>query len=230
VPICDAMLEHGMWSSANDHTPCASACHTATADNIRAGATLFRVGFVGDVTGATLWLLTAMALYLLLKHVNQPVAAAMVTFAAVGAAIMILSAGYQYTALTIATSTNYADAFGKPGADALTLLFTGVQHNGYVIDEMFFGLWLLPLGYLVLKSGYFPRILGVLLVIACVGYLTDLYTAFLAPDLGRGVVGFVIALARAGELPFMLWLLVRSARIPAQSVRLPATAEVSHSS
>jgi hypothetical protein len=201
-----------------------------TAENIRASATLFRVGFVGDVTGATFWLLTAMALYLLLKHVNQPVAAAMVIFTSVGAAIMIMSAVYQYTALTIATRTDYTDAFGKPGADALTLLFTGVQHNGYVIDEMFFGLWLLPLGYLVFTSGYLPKFLGVLLVVACFGYLTDLYTAFLAPDLGRGVVGFLIALARAGELPLMLWLLVRGVRIPTRGASLPATAEVSHNS
>src|SRR5438876_2114073 len=104
----------------------------ATADNIRASATLFRVGFVGDVTGATLWLLSAMALYVLLKHVNQLVAAAMVVFTAVGAAIMIASAAYQYTALTIATSSDHTNAFGKPGADALTLLFTALQHHGYV--------------------------------------------------------------------------------------------------
>ncbi len=184
----------------------------ATADNIRGSATLFRAGFVGDVTGATFWLLAAMALYLMFKPVNQPVAAAMVIFTAVGAAIMIVSALYQYTALTVATGD--PNAFGKPAADGLTQLLTGLQHNGYVVDEMFFGLWLLPLGYLVFKSGYLPKFLGVLLVVACVGYLTDLYLAFLAPDLSGDVVGVVIALARAGELPFMLWLLIMGVRTP----------------
>src|SRR5262249_11809896 len=141
----------------------------ATADNIRASAMLFRAGFIGDLMAATFWLLTAMALYLLLRHVNQLAAAAMVTFAAVGAAIMGLNQLNQFTALTIATSPDYTRSFGKAGSDALTLLFSGMQHNGYVVDNMYFGLWLLPLAYLVIRSGYFPKVLGVLQIIACFG-------------------------------------------------------------
>jgi hypothetical protein len=142
--------------------------------------------------------------------------------AAVGAAIQCLNQVNQYIALTIATSDEYARTFGKPGADGLTLLFVGLQHNGYAIDAMFFGLWLAPLGYLVVKSRYFPGLLGVLQIIACAGYLAGLFTGFLAPDLGKTVSTFVTYPAgAAGELPFMLWLLVKGVRVPENG---PATA------
>ena len=106
-----------------------------------------------------------------------------------------------------------------------------MQHNGYVIDDMFFGLWLLPLGYLVIKPGYFPKVLGVLLVIACFGYLADLFAIFLTPDLGDSVTLFVtVPAAAAGELTFMLWLLVKGVRIPTPHARVPATVDSSPSS
>jgi hypothetical protein len=193
----------------------------ATADNIRSSSALFRAGFVGDLTAAVFWLLAAIALYQLLSHVSRPAAGAMVTFAAIGAAIMTLNQLNQYTALTIATSADDSRAFGTAGSDALTQVFTDMQHNGYVIDDMFFGLWLLPLAYLVVRSGYFPKAIGVLLAIAGVGYLVDLFTAFLTPDLGTNVALFVtVPAAAAGELTFMLWLLIKGVRAP-----VPATAE-----
>jgi uncharacterized protein DUF4386 len=153
----------------------------ATAGHIRASATLFRVGFVGDLVAATCWLLLAMALYLLLNQVHQLAAAAMVIFTAVGPTIQYLNQLNQYTALTIATSDHYTRGFGGAGSDGLTLLFATMQHNGYLIGSMFFGLWLLPLGYLVMKSGYFPKPLGVLLIIGCIAYIASLFTQVLAP-------------------------------------------------
>jgi hypothetical protein len=92
----------------------------ATAESIRASATLFRLGFVSDLVANTCFLLTAMALYLLLTHVHHLAAAAMVTLVAVSAAIGALNLLSQYTALTIATDDAYTGGFGKAGADALT--------------------------------------------------------------------------------------------------------------
>jgi hypothetical protein len=192
-----------------------SGSAAATADNIRASSALFRAGFVGDLVAATVWLLLAMTLYLLLHKVDRLAAGAMVTFAAVGAGIMTLNQLNQFTALTVATNADYAHSLGKPGADALTLLFTDMQHNGYVIDDLFFGLWLLPLGWLVIRSGYFPRLLGVLLGVACAGYLVGLFTTVLFPGAASTVTGFVtVPAAAAGELTFLLWLLIRGARVP----------------
>jgi len=156
-----------------------------TANNIRASATLFRLGFVGDLVQAPCFLLTAMALYLLLKHVNTLVASAMVTFVSVSVAIVCLNLLNQFIALSIATGEGYASVFGSVGSDTLAMLFVDMHHDGYLIAQMFFGLWLLPLGYLVAKSGYFPRALGVVLMVGCFGCLLDLFAHFLAPPSRR---------------------------------------------
>jgi hypothetical protein len=196
----------------------------ATAGNIRASATLFRVGFVSDLVQVTTMLLVAMAFYLLLKHIHQLAAAAMVTFVAVAVAIGCLNLLNQYTALTIATSQDYTRAFGRPGSDALTLLFAGMQDNGYYISAVFWGLWLLPLGYLVIKSGYVPKMLGALLIIGGAGYLADLFTRFLVAGIAPAISVFVIPGAVA-EFLFMAWLLVKGVEVPAApDARIPALA------
>jgi len=175
-----------------------------TAGNIRASATLFRLGVLGDLTAGTFWLLAGLALYALLHQVHRLAALAMVTFAAVGAGIQILNQVSQYTALTVATT--------RSGPDSLVLVLTDMQRNGYAIDALFFGLWLLPLGYLVFRSGFLPRAIGVLVAVAGTGYLVYLFAVFLAPGASAGVFGFVtVPCAAAGELTFMLWLLVRGA-------------------
>jgi len=201
----------------------------ATAGNIRASATLFRVGFVGDMVAATCWLLLAMALYLLLNHVHQLAAAAMVTFAAVGAAIQYLNQLNQYTALTIATGDHYTRAFGGAGSDGLTLLFATMQHSGYLIDSMFFGLWLLPLGYLVIKSGYFPKPLGVLLIVGCIAYIASLFTRVLAPAVGSSTAPLFIAIGGTAELCFLAWLLIKAVNVPIPGRQAPAIAQPGNS-
>lgn len=197
----------------------------ATADNIGTSATLFRIGFVSELVGATVFLLTSMALYLLLKHVNQMAAAAMVTFVAVSVAIQSLNLLNQKAALTIATGQDYyTGAFGPTGSDQLTMLFADMQHDGYLIAQTYFGLWLLPLGYLVVKSGYFPKMLGVLLVIGCFGHLVDVFARFLAPDFGANISPFAMTPAAVAELSFIAWLLVKAVRLPEHDTRVPAVA------
>jgi Domain of unknown function (DUF4386) len=196
----------------------------ATADNIRASASLFRFGFVSDLVQATFLLLTAMALYLLLRHVNKLVAQAMVIFVAVSVAIMCLNLLNQFVALSIAAGENYSSVFGPEGSDALAMMFADMHHAGYLIAQMFFGLWLLPLGYLVVKSGYFPKLLGVVLAIGCFGYLGDLFTQFLAPGIAQGIEPILLAPAAIGELLFVGLLLVKGVRLPERGKLVPATA------
>jgi hypothetical protein len=187
----------------------------ATVDNIRASVTLFRVGFMIDLVSGAIFLFTAMALYLLLKHVNQLVAAAMVIFVVLSVAVAYLNLLNQYAALTIATHADYTKAFGQAGSAALVMLFADMQRNGLVIDEMFWGLWLLPLGYLVIKSGYFPKVLGALLIVGCFSWLAVLFVRVLAPDLAR-LASFLVVGA-IGELIFIIWLLVKGVSVPVQA-------------
>ena len=194
----------------------------ATAANIRESTALFRAGFAADLVQATFFLFTAMALYLLLRHVNELVARAMVVFVAVSVAIMCLNLLNQFVALRIATADGYASAFG--GSNELTGLFAGMHHDGYLIAQIFFGLWLAPLGYLVVKSGWFPKALGVLLVAGCFGYLADTFVQLFAPSVADGIEAFVLAPAAIGELAFIGWLLVKGVLVRERDDLVPAQA------
>src|SRR5207302_11319947 len=114
----------------------------------------------------------------------------MVAFVAVMVAVGYSNTVNQYSALTIATSAQYANGLGQAGANALVLMFTDVQSNGLDINELFFGLWLLPLSYLVIKSRYFPRVIGVLLIIAGLSWIAQFLVILLAPSL-KGVSSFL---------------------------------------
>jgi Domain of unknown function (DUF4386) len=184
----------------------------ATAKNIAKSTTLYRWGFVSDLVQHTFFLFTALALYMLLRHVNQLVAAAMVIIVAVSVAIQSLNMLNQYTALTVVSENRYTVAFGKAGSDALAMLFSDMQENGVFIAQIFFALWLVPLGYLVFKSGYFPKAFGVLFVIGCFAYLFELFAHFLAPGFADDIDMVTAIIETLSEMPFLLWLLVKGVR------------------
>jgi hypothetical protein len=142
---------------------------------------------------------------------------------AVCVAIQCLNLLNQFAALSIATGGDVTNALGRAGSDALVMLFADMQRNGFLIAQMFFGLWLLPLGYLVVRSRYVPKVLGVLLIIGCFSYLADLFTRFLAPDLGADITSFLAVPAAVGELSFVAWLLVKTVKVPEKEARVPAT-------
>ena len=185
------------------------------ADRIRSSAALFRASLAGDLLAWTCFLLAAMALYVLLQHVHRPVAGAMVVFVAVLVAVGYLDDLNLYTALTVATDTGYAHAFGADGDDALVALFTGTHFDGLVIDEMFWGLWLIPLSYLVLRSAQFPRLVGILLIVAAVDWIGQFAANLAAPDLPY--VTTTGQIGGAGELVFVAWLLIVGIRLPASA-------------
>jgi hypothetical protein len=182
-----------------------------------------RIGVVSDLFQATVWVCVAMALYWLLKHVNKAVATAMVVFAAIGAAITCLNAGFEFEALRVATGAVNMGAFGAAGSNALVLLLVDAHHYGLLIFQIFSGLWLAPMGYLAYKSGWFPRALGVVLVASCVSYLVDLLAAFLVPDVSVQIHGFLSITPAIGEIWMVGYLLLKGVRTvkPARRV-LPA--------
>src|SRR5947209_1052837 len=120
----------------------------ATAGHVVANAGLVRLGVVADLFQATVWVFLAMTLYLLLKHVNKSAASAMVVLAAIGASIVCLNAVFEFEGLRVATGAVNLAALGTAGSNALVLLLLDTQHYGTLIAQVFFGLWLVPLGYL----------------------------------------------------------------------------------
>jgi hypothetical protein len=99
-------------------------------------------------------------------------------------------------------------AFGAAGSSALVMLLLDAQHYGLLTAQIFFGLWLAPLGYLAYRSGWFPKALGVVLVAAAASYIVDLLAAFLFPDIGKAIHGYASILPAIAEPAMVLYLLV----------------------
>jgi hypothetical protein len=183
----------------------------ATARNISASETLFRAGIVTNVIGQAGFILVALALYRLFKGVNKAHAALMVALIGVSIPIAILNELNHSAILTLLSPSGPAAALGTGQTNGLVALFLRQYHDGILIAEIFWGLWLFPLALLVMKSGFLPRILGVLLILAGVGWLAQSVSSLLSPALGHEVAR-VTSLLTAGELPFMLWLVIMGAK------------------
>ncbi|TMB47748.1 MAG: DUF4386 domain-containing protein [Chloroflexi bacterium] len=181
----------------------------ATAGNVLANAGLVRVGVVSHLLDGTFFVILAMTLYILLSHVDKSVARAMVVLVALATGIICLNAVFEFEGLRVATDSSYAAAFGIAGSNALVLLLLDTQHYGTLAAQVFFGLWLVPIGYLAYKSrGLFPKWLGVLLVLGGVCYVVDLLAAFLVPDFGQRIHTFIVIPSGIAEISMVLYLLV----------------------
>jgi hypothetical protein len=179
-----------------------------TAANLVENAQLVRFGVVADLFQMTVWVLTAIALYQLLKHVNRTVAGTMVVFAAIGAGIVMLNTVFEFEALRVATGAVSLSSLGTAGSKAIVLLLVDAQHYGIFVAEIFFGLWLAPLGYLAYRSGWFPKALAIMLVVGCASYLADALAAFLLPDLSKTISSFIALPAGVAEIWMVGYLLV----------------------
>ena len=192
----------------------------ATAGNAAANSGLVRLGVLAHLLDGTFFVFLAMTLYVLLQHVHKSMARAMLVLVALATGIICLNAVFQFEGLRVATDSSYAAAFGAAGANALVLLLLDIQHYGTLIAQVFFGLWLVPIGYLAYKSaGWFPKWLGVVLIVGAVCYLVDLLVAFLVPDLGQMVHTFATIPSAIAEIVMVLYLLVIGVKIkPGESI------------
>jgi hypothetical protein len=178
---------------------------SATINKIMASESLFRIGFVGDLIGQVIFVLLVLVLYMLLKPVNQTHALLMVIFALVGVPIAMLNLLNQFAVLILLNGADYLTAFEADQLHSIAMLFLDLQIAGITIAQIFWGLWLFPLGYLVFKSGFLPKILGILLMIGCFGYVLDSVTYFLLPNFEATISQFTFI----GELLLPLWLLIK---------------------
>ena len=173
----------------------------ATAGNIMANEALFRLSIVSALLVQVVNIFVVLFLYKLLKPVNKNMARLMVIFILLGAPIAMLNELNQAAALLL---LNSADPLS-----ALTTMFLDLHQYGIQIAGIFWGLWLFPMGYLVFKSNYIPKIIGVLLMIGCFGYLVDSFVFFLFPDFGVAISQFTFI----GELLLPLWLVIKGVNV-----------------
>ncbi len=168
----------------------------ATMSNIAADEFTFRLGIVSALVTQLIQILVVLALYQLLKSVNKKVAVLMVVSILVAVPIAMLN------------EVNYFAVLASLGNGERVALFLELHEYGVIIAQIFWGVWLFPLGYLVYKSGFIPKIIGVLLMIACFGYVIDSFMIFLDVDMGIVLSEFTFV----GELALVLWLLIKGVK------------------
>jgi Domain of unknown function (DUF4386) len=183
----------------------------ATASNITASETLFRAGIACNLISEILFMWVALALYDLLKGVNKRQASLMLGLIVVLVPIALLNELNSIAALILVRGADFLSVFEKPQRDALAMLFLNLHGRGFDIAGIFWGLWLFPLGLLVYRSGFLPRILGILLMVGCFAYVVDSFTFLLLPH-HRDIVSRWAMPLRSGELVFMFWLLIMGAK------------------
>jgi hypothetical protein len=190
----------------------------ATASNIAASEMLFRLGIAGELIGQAAFIFVALALYDLLKGVSRRHASLMVILIVVSIPIALVNELNSIAALVLVRGAEFLSVFEKPQRDALAMLFLNLHHQGFVVAEIFWGLWLFPLGLLVYRSRFLPRFLGVWLAFAGIAWVLLSLTGILLPQYQNKVDTYSQP-AFIGEIVFMLWLAIKGAQPPALDAR-----------
>jgi hypothetical protein len=190
----------------------------ATVDRILAHQALYRASIVVGIVGELAFIGVVLVLYRLLKDVSSRLATLMVILIFLDVPLAFASIANQVATLAFVRGAKFLAVFDKPQRDALATLFISADKERVLVSMVFWGLWLLPLGLLVYRSGFIPRFLGVWLFINGLAYLSTSFAGTLAPDYVE-IVRKVAFPALFGEAALMLWLLIVGARAP-----LPRTA------
>jgi len=193
----------------------------ATVNNILASEGLFRVGFVSDILAGVLFLLAAWALYVLLKPVNENIALLFLLLNIGGVAVQCLNILNLFSAVLLLSGAGYLKVFQAEQLGALAMLFIDLHKNGFMIAQFFYAAWLFPLGYLVYRSGYLPKILGIILMVECFGWLIYPFQFFLFPAY-EGLSYLSYAVGFIGEFSLTLWLLIKGVRSAEEMERNPS--------
>jgi hypothetical protein len=178
-----------------------------TVNNIMAHESQFRIGFVISLFSIVFFLLAAWYLYVLLKPVNKNIALLFLLLNLGGFAIYCFSTLNLFASLLLLSGADYSKVFQPDQLQALAVLFVNLRKSGAISAQIPYGIWLFPLGYLVFKSGFLPKILGILLIIDCFGLLVAVFQYFLLP--GYEVISYpCMAVSFIAEIGLTLWLLI----------------------
>jgi hypothetical protein len=187
---------------------------TATADHIRNSESQLRIGISSELLHEALWVFVVLALYELLKSVNENHARQMLILGAlVSVPIVFINVINEIAAMLLVSGSDIFAVFNRNQLDALAYLFYRLHGQGLNVASVFWGLWLFPFGALVIRFGYIPRFLGLLLILAGIGYVTSSFTTLLLPQY-KGTVDTVAGILDFGELPIIFWLLLWGVKTP----------------
>ncbi len=185
---------------------------TATANNILAAEPLFRIGIGSEFVVLLSEIVLSIMLYILFKPVSKTLSLVAAVFRLAMTTIHAINLLNSFLVLSLLNGTGYASAFNADQMHALVQLFLDAHHYGFTIGIVFFAPHVFMLGYLIFRSGYFPKILGVLFILAACGYLIDSTALLFVPSYGTtpAILALPIAIA---EIAFPLWLLIKGVNI-----------------
>ena len=186
----------------------------ATANNILGSETLFRAGLAGDLLGYVASIAVAMILYVLLEPVSRNLALLSAFLTITANAIFGLNGLFHLAAVVVLGDADDLTGFDPQQVHTLAYLSLRLHGFGFAIGLIFFGCFLVLLGYLIYRSGYLPRGIGVLLVVGGLGYLTNSFAQLLAPALAASLLPWVLLPAFLAELGLALWLTVKGVNVP----------------
>ena len=180
-----------------------------TYENITNSEFLFRLGIVSAIITFLIYMLLPLVLYKLLHEVNKVYAILMVIFVLVSVPISFTNILNKFSVLTLINKPEYLEKLGQVELQTQVMLLIHSYNNGLEISQIFWGLWLFPFGYLVYKSDFLPKLLGVLLMTGCFGYLITFFGGFLYSDFNKTIVSDIIGYpAPLGEIGICLWFLI----------------------
>ncbi len=181
----------------------------ATIDNVMANKGLFHLSILSSVVVQLLQIALVLLLFKLFKPVSKMAAVLMLAFIVPGVSIAMLNEASFLSVGNLLDTPSYLALFGESTLQGMVALLFDMHQAGVMIAQVFWGLWLFPLGYLVYRSGFAPRLIGVLLMIGCFGYLTDAVLYILAIDPGFMVSEYTFL----GEILLPLWLIIYAGKV-----------------
>ena len=184
----------------------------ATAQNILAKEFLFRAGIINDLISNIIFVLLVLVLYRMFKQVNEHRAKLMLALVLVQIPAVFIMEALNITSLMIFKG-EILKTFELSQRQDLAMLFLKINDFGALTLEMFWGLWLLPFGLLVYRSGFIPRIFGILLFIAGIAYMMDSFIALLLPRYSAFVNQPTLLLVAIGEFSITLWFLIKGVKV-----------------
>jgi uncharacterized protein DUF4386 len=183
----------------------------ATANNILANEFAWRMGIASALISQVIFLLVVFVLYRLLKQVNGRQSRLMVGLVIVAVPIDFIAGVFKIVALMVLKGS-ILQSFEPEQSNDLAMMFLKIGSYGTQMVQLYWGLWLIPFGLLVYKSGFIPRIFGVLLVLNGIAYIIISFTFLLFPDYQILVGKFAMPFLFLGELPIILWLLIKGVK------------------
>jgi hypothetical protein len=184
----------------------------ATANNVRDSELLLRLGMAGELFSSTVVIFAMLAFYQLFKAVSQRHAMAMKILMLISVPISYLNVLNDLAAMTLARGPAFLSAFDQPQLDSLSYFFLRLHNQGFILAQIFWGLWLFPFGIVAIRSGFIPRFVGIAGIVAGCGYVISSSVSLFLPASAQGI-GQLAMILGAGELAF-LWMLIWGAKEP----------------